>query len=333
MNPNCLNVLKQKKMVDKLLHEKRRSNLFQNKYSAEIKKKHAIIQELETIQNESFNESSISFTEENEQTLHYDIPKLLTELTDVTRIVDIWKEQSFIPKSDTIYACLSVDAIYFTPDIHLDEKSIFSGLILNESDEKLISKNAFARFSKNPNELQIFLQLNSDKIIRSGFIFHVQPYNPIYDTFIAHVHPASNGKANDIILFKLDEIKKLLKNRNITILSYSFDGDNKYSVLHQKYFNSYFNTVIKNNIISFSKTLVFKVNSDFLHLIKRLPIDFLEVKFTQVFLYLIHLLIRANLNQFFQTFRMWFGMMKSTQRCMIHFHCFCLNLNTFYIFF
>lgn len=200
MNPNCLNTLKQKKMDDKLLHEKRRSNLFQNKYSAEIKKKHAIIQELETIQNESFNESSISFTEENEQTLHYDIPKLLTELTDVTRIVDIWKEQSFIPKSDTIYVCLSVDAIYFTPDIHLDEKSIFSGLILNESDEKLISKNAFARFSKNPNELQIFLQLNSDKIIRSGFIFHVQPYNPIYDTFISHVHPASNGKANDIIL-------------------------------------------------------------------------------------------------------------------------------------
>lgn len=101
---------------------------------------------------------------------------------------------------------------------------------MDENDEKLISKNSFARFSKNPNELQIFLQLNADKIIRSGFIFQVQPYNPIYDTFIAHVHPVSNGKANDLILFKLDEIKRLLKNRNITILSYSFDGDNKYSV-------------------------------------------------------------------------------------------------------
>lgn len=116
---------------------------------------------------------------------------------------------------------------------------------MDENDEKLISKNSFARFSKNPNELQIFLQLNADKIIRSGFIFQVQPYNPIYDTFIAHVHPVSNRKANDLILFKLDEIKRLLKNRNITILSYSFDGDNKYSVLHKKYFNSYFSTLIK----------------------------------------------------------------------------------------
>lgn len=155
---------------------------------------------------------------------------MLTELTDVTRIVDIWKERSYIPKSDTIYACLSVDALYFTPDIRIDEKSIFCGLILDENDEKLISKNSFARFSKNPNELQIFLQLNADKIIRSGFIFQVQPYNPINDTFIAHVHPAPNGKANDLILFKLDEIKRLIKKRNITILSYSFDGDNKYSV-------------------------------------------------------------------------------------------------------
>ena len=212
MNPNCLIALKQKKIDDKLLHEKRRSNLFQNKYSAEIKKKHERIQESEDIQNECIIKSSISFDEENEQKLHYDIPKMLTELTDVTRIRRHQNE------------CI------ITPDIRIDEKSIFCGLILDENDEKLISNNSFARFSKNPNEFQIFLQLNADKIIRSGFIFQVQPYNPINDTFIAHVHPAPNGKANDLILFKLDEIKRLLKKRNITILSYSFDGDNKYSV-------------------------------------------------------------------------------------------------------
>lgn len=81
--------MKQKKIDDKLLHEKRRSNLFQKKYSAEIKKKHERIQESEDIQNECIIKSSISFDEENEQKLHYDIPKKLTELTDVTRIVDI----------------------------------------------------------------------------------------------------------------------------------------------------------------------------------------------------------------------------------------------------
>ena len=56
MNPNCLNTLKQKKIDDKLLHEKRRSNLFQNKYSAEIKKKHERFQESEdTKMNVSLN--------------------------------------------------------------------------------------------------------------------------------------------------------------------------------------------------------------------------------------------------------------------------------------
>ena len=56
MNPNCLIALKQKKIDDKLLHEKRRSNLFQKKYSAEIKKKHERFQESEdTKMNVSLN--------------------------------------------------------------------------------------------------------------------------------------------------------------------------------------------------------------------------------------------------------------------------------------
>lgn len=37
----------------------------------------------------------------------------------------------------------------------------------------------------------------------------------------------------------------MLKNRNITLLTYPFDGDTGYSTLHNDYFNSYLMITIK----------------------------------------------------------------------------------------
>ena len=198
------------------------------------------------------------------------IPEQLRDLNNVTNIVDIWKDHNHISKSNTIFACLAVDAIYFTPNVELNKDSVFNGLIFSQDDEIIISKNIFKNFLKNPNDFQNFLSLNADKIIKAAFVFHVQPYNPIYNNFVVHIKAAVNGKANDEIILSLNYIKEVLKNRNITILSYSFDGDSAYSCLHDEYFLSYINTVIKNGFITFLKTRKFKISGDFLHLIKRI---------------------------------------------------------------
>lgn len=198
------------------------------------------------------------------------IPNLLKSIGNVTNIADIWKEKSGISKSETIHCCLSVDAIYFTPNVEIYQDSIFSGLIFKKDDEFLISKNTFKNFRKNPNDFQVFLNLNSDMIIRAAFVFQVQPFNIKYSSFVVHVEPAINGKANQTIVDMLFCIRDELKKRNITILSFAFDGDSAYSNLHNEFFKFYINSILKNNLISFSRSIKFKVSSDFLHLIKRL---------------------------------------------------------------
>lgn len=198
------------------------------------------------------------------------IPNLLTSISGIPQIIDNWKERSQISKSITIYGCLAVDAIYFTPQIEVNQDSIFEGLFFKKEDDMLISKKLFKKFYENPNDFLTFLSLNTNKIIKAGFVFQVQPFDVRYSNFIVHVEASINGKANDNICSLLFSIRDALKNRNITILTFAFDGDSGYSKLHNEFFYSYINSIIRNNVISFSKTIIFKVTSDFLHLIKRL---------------------------------------------------------------
>lgn len=133
-----------------------------------------------------------------------------------------------ISKSNTILACLAVNAIYFSPNVVLNKNSTFDGLIFDKVDEILISKIIFKNFLRNPNEFRDFLNLNANKIVKAAFVFQVQPYDPSYNTFIVYIKPACNGKANDEIISNLNYIGDHLKNRNIAILTYSFDGDSAY---------------------------------------------------------------------------------------------------------
>ncbi|KAK8841703.1 hypothetical protein M9Y10_015781 [Tritrichomonas musculus] len=205
------------------------------------------------------------------------IPEQLRGLQNLSKIVDIYKEHNHISKSNTIHACLAVDAIYFSPNVVLNKNSTFDGLIFDKDDEILISKNIFKNFLRNPNEFRDFLNLNANKIVKAAFVFQVQPYDPSYNNFIVYIKPACNGKANEEIISNLNYIRDHLKNRNITILTYSFDGDSAYCCLHDEYFRSYINSILKNNLISFSKSLRFKVSTDFLHLIKRLRYRLFDV--------------------------------------------------------
>ncbi len=156
---------------------------------------------------------SESYIQEMNHKITSNISALFQNVDKIPEIVDIWKSKSGINKSLTIYACLSVDALFFTPNIQINENSIFEGIVLDEKDELFVSKNIFTNFLNNPNDFQTFLRLNNDKIIRAGFVFQVQPYNPIYSTFIVHIKPASNGKANITIVNLLKKIKTILKNK------------------------------------------------------------------------------------------------------------------------
>ena len=206
------------------------------------------------------------------------IPDQLRNLGNLNQIIGIWKENNRIPKSMTIHSCLAVDAIYFTPNVEISKDSVINGMIFSKDDEILISKNIFKIFSKNPKEFQNFLSLNANKIIKTAFVFQVQSYNPIYNNFIIHIKAACNGKANDEIIFILNYVKEQLKKRNITVLTFAFDGDSAYSGLHDEYFNSYITFILKHNLISFLKSLKFKITTDFLHLIKRLRYRLFDVK-------------------------------------------------------
>lgn len=110
------------------------------------------------------------------------------------------------------------------------------------------------------------MSLNSNNIIKAAFVFQVRPYGVQFPTFIVYVKAACNGKANDEIIECVNMIKDYLKNRNITILNFVFDSDNGYKNIHENFFLSY----IKSIVISFSRTRLFKISSDFVHIIKRL---------------------------------------------------------------
>ena len=196
-------------------------------------------------------------------------PSQLTSLEGCCDIINSYKEKYKIPKSTTIDACLAVDALYFKPDVTITEDGEISG-ILYENSKVTVSDKAFAMFSEDPSELEKFLAVNSNAILRAGFVFQVQPYDISLKPFVIHIKPSVNGKAGEEIVNILKEIKRLAKNRNINIKSFAFDGDNAYKHLHEAYYESYIHKAIETHSISFTHSRTFRVVSDYLHIIKRL---------------------------------------------------------------
>ena len=196
-------------------------------------------------------------------------PSQLTSLEGCCDIINSYKEKYKIPKSLTIEACLAVDALYFKPDVTITEDGEISGLQF-ENAKVSISDKTFAMFSEDPSEMEKFLAVNSNAILRAGFVFQVQPYDISLKPFVIHIKPSVNGKAGEEIVDILKEIKRLAKNRNINIKSFAFDGDNAYKRLHEAYYESYIHKAIKTHSISFTHSRTFRVVSDYLHIIKRL---------------------------------------------------------------
>ena len=69
-----------------------------------------------------------------------------------------------------------------------------------------ISNKAFKLFSKDPSELERFIKANSNDLLKTGFVFQIQPYDVTLKPFVIHVFPTVNGKANETIVSLLHQI-------------------------------------------------------------------------------------------------------------------------------
>lgn len=146
-----------------------------------------------------------------------------------------------------------------------------SGIILTEEEKAKLPPKSARLFHDNPDILKSFLRYYRKKIIRSGFVFQIQPYSTSYSTFVVHVIPSPTGKGNGDITEMLENIKSTANMHKILIQTLAFDGDGCYNLLHQMYYDSYINDVFINSRIKIiQKSKVMRVVTDALHLFKRL---------------------------------------------------------------
>ena len=164
-----------------------------------------------------------------------DIPETLTNIEKSTQLIDLFFDTNNINKTEKIDVCLAVDALYFDPELKVNEKGEISGMF---SKTKL-SRKILNIFTKSPKNLENFLTLNSKNIVHAGFVFQVQPFDIALKPFVIHIFPSTNGKSNEDVIELLHKLRKILKNRNFNVRSYAFDGDNAYSQLHKTYYESY----------------------------------------------------------------------------------------------
>ena len=193
-----------------------------------------------------------------------DLPEKITNVDYVNDVVDIWKEKRNIPPSKKIAACLAVDAVFFKPEVKISVDKCVKGILLTSSEVAETAK------IENYQDMKLFLQKHWQSVIKSGFVFQVQPYLLQYKPFVVHIKPASNGKASEDIVNLLHQIRAKLKNRRIVIKSYAFDGDGAYRKLHVAFFNSYISGVLLRNGITTKNSTVIRVISDYSHVSKRL---------------------------------------------------------------
>ena len=199
------------------------------------------------------------------------IPEYYLNFENVGNIINQYKTTNRIKLSSKIEACLSCDALYFKPDVQIKKNNEIIGLQLTEKEKKKLPPNFGKLCLIEPQLFESFMNFYKDHLIRSAFVFQIQPFDNNLQSFIVHIKPTCNGKSNNSIIEILKHIKKIAKNRNIKIRSFAFDGDNAYSTLHNVYYYSYIKRAMKNFNINFeTKLCVQQVVSDILHIFKRL---------------------------------------------------------------
>ena len=127
-------------------------------------------------------------------------PEKLIHLENVNDVVQIEKEKKGISKIVPFDSSLSVDAIYFTPDVSITDEAILTGIEFGESGGVVIPPNIFKIFANDMTVFDNFLHLNSCNVVKAWIVFQIQPKNAKFKTFIVHILPSSNGKSNENVV-------------------------------------------------------------------------------------------------------------------------------------
>ena len=195
------------------------------------------------------------------------LPECLTDISSLGTLLSSYKDSNHLSTFD---ATLAVDALYFTPEVEIDNEGNVSGMIFSGQNKNSLPKELFSLFADDPGQFAEFLSRNSGFMIKAAFVFQIQPFDCKLKPFVVHIKSATNGKANNTIVELLQEIKRIAKNRNINIRSFAFDGDNAYLNLHIIYYESYIHHAIRTHRLNLSHSRTMRVVSDYLHIIKRL---------------------------------------------------------------
>ena len=123
--------------------------------------------------------------------------EILLNLEKLTEMLVQYKMENGISGQDTIYCTLAVDALYFRPDIKISPKGV-EGF----SKDIEISKKDFNKFANDIEYFMSFLKANWKDIIRSGFVFQMNPLHVTYKPIVVFIYPSTNGKANNSIIQK-----------------------------------------------------------------------------------------------------------------------------------
>ena len=196
----------------------------------------------------------------------------LTNIENLPKIIQVFKQEYGIHDTQKTYGCLAVDALYFKPNVRIDPRGIVSGL----EDQVDLGKSTFTLFSRNLKAFTEYIKNNWKHIIKAGFVFQLNPLYTPYKPIVLHIIPRPHGKADFSIVQMLYEIKNILHRYRVEITTFAFDGDKAFKVLHQTYFQSYVGYLLKNNSILISKVRSVRMSSDLLHLCKRFRYRFLK---------------------------------------------------------
>ena len=199
------------------------------------------------------------------------ISNFYLDQSKIGEIIHQYKIDNKLLQHEELHCCLSVDALFFTPEVKISPKNEINGMLLSEEDMSKLPFNSAKLFNSNPDLFESFLRYYHKKIIRSGFVYQIQPYSIKCPTFVVHIIPSASGKGNEDIVEMLKQIKIIAKKYKVLIQTFAFDGDKCFNLLHQLYFTSYFDFILKNSQIRIiQRSPVIRVVTDGLHLLKRL---------------------------------------------------------------
>lgn len=239
------------------------SNFSVNAYNA-LKKYLPILPDIEYLEN---------LKKDSEQNFF----ECLLDVKKIPEMIVNYKRENSIISTSKLYCCLAVDALYFKPDIKVGPNGVQGFL-----EDIHVGQKEFSLYSHDIDFFISFVRENWSKVIRSGFVFQINPLFVQFKPFVIHIIQSSHGKASKSIIDMLYEIKNILHNHRIEIVAFSFDGDNAYSNMNQLFYDSFINRMLKKNLYQLDEPFQLEFLLIFCTLSNAYDIDYFHALFIWV---------------------------------------------------